>query len=480
MALWLEVTQKNTLRRIAEEVSRLADSILLSEDFSTDTPAKLARLTKHASSLLAENLNKAPASDYDGVHHFLTRVVSHLRFVERARVTQTPWSLIPATEAFLQRQVTDKRHFIIRPTWGYNYSIRGDFWGFFRDSLAIWGWFPLDELRKRLVADDKIGLNDDEEIHCISFPRVERLNCLLHANWGHEVGHILATRWLDSNFSSLWSAAEADIRGRIRTEVENRYSGIKDKLFTDLLIDQDTAELTTQVRDVAAGGIAELLSDMIGVHLFGLSALASAAEFAFMGPVDASPLDSSNYPPWRYRLRKMAEYDAQDISPDGAANYPAAPMRPLLEYLTNVRDFASATPDRTVINSTSQTREAYTLIEKHWEGIKTDVLKELPPSSAQPYRTKARQPIILKLIDRLSAGVPPNETGYASTDTIMLQDIIMSAWAYKQQALKANPDWGTRDEYSVLFRLVLKAIESWHFDTVWGPRVRRAEDVHAN
>jgi hypothetical protein len=465
-ASWQETSQRRTLIRMAGTTSQLADAVLLSEDFSTDTPAKLARLTKHTADLLCNNISAAPPSDYDQIYHFLKLILSFLRFVERARVTQTPWSLIPAAEAFLQTQVGCHRHFIIRPTWAYNYSILEDLWAFYRGTLSLWSWFPLGKLREHLKENISPGgglkeWGDDEEIRCISFPLVEKKNCLLHANWGHEVGHILASTWVKGNFSALWKQEEDHIFQRIRDEVLKDFAQMEGTLWWPML-EKKMYQKLQKVHDIAKRGTEELLCDIIGVHLFGLSAVGSASEIAAMQTLDATPLIGRHYPPWRYRLRRMMEYCASDLERLDNENPFSGYWDHLLKWLLEVRELTSSDIDIQVLRQSIETREAYQLIEDHWAMMIKGTLELLPEGSAIPYSSREKGEILGALVGRLELGIPPNETGYLTEQKISLQDILLSAWAYKYYALANKIDWGTQDDYSCLYRLVLKAIESHH------------------
>ena len=211
---WQEKVRRRELRRYAWLISMLADEVQLTEDFSTDTPRKLAVLIKETADIIANCIPDVPPENLVDITDFLYIIAAHLRYVERARVMQTPWSLILTVEYFLKKQTSPKNNFIIRPTWAYNYSLIGDFWEFYKKMLGGWSWFPLDELKKKILH------KDNETIFCISFPRLERTNCLLHANWGHEVGHIIAKKWIDSNFDKMWFEVQPDIKNRIEEYVK--------------------------------------------------------------------------------------------------------------------------------------------------------------------------------------------------------------------------------------------------------------------
>lgn len=265
-AQWNESIRRRELRRYAATIGELADRVQLTEDFTTETPRKLSRVIKETALLLEKCIPSAPAESLAEVNEFLGRIAAHLRYVERARVTQTPWSVVQTAEDFLKRLAGSNSNFIIRPSWSYNYSLVGEFLDFYQRVLGCWSWFPRDELGRRA------GFEQDETIYCLSFPRVERDNCLLHANWGHEVGHIFAGRWIDKEFGELWSKGEKGMRGRIQAKVRENPPPV-DPLFEEIAIDQLVSLQMSTAMDAARRGLTELICDLIGVHLFGPSAL---------------------------------------------------------------------------------------------------------------------------------------------------------------------------------------------------------------
>ena len=102
-------------------------------------------------------LEKAvPSQDLEGINTLLGFITPHLRYVERARISQTPWSIVQLAEQLFKLAANSKSHFIIRPLWAYNYSIIGEFVSAYRKSLSCWSWFPLVDWNK------EVAIGDDE------------------------------------------------------------------------------------------------------------------------------------------------------------------------------------------------------------------------------------------------------------------------------------------------------------------------------
>src|SRR4030042_326031 len=93
------------LRLQCNVVAHLAQSLEHAGDFPTSTPKALCRLIRHTANTLERNLANTPCDQLANVNHFLCSIAQHLRFVERSRTVNTPWSMIQATEHFLKQQV---------------------------------------------------------------------------------------------------------------------------------------------------------------------------------------------------------------------------------------------------------------------------------------------------------------------------------------------------------------------------------------
>jgi len=355
---WHEGIRRRELIRCSVDLARLAENVQLTEDFASEAPKTLSRVIAVTADLLAQKLeSSAPAQDLEQINTLLGIITTHLRYVERARVAQTPWSIVSSAERLFKLTADSKSHFIVRPNWTYNYSIIGEFASAYREFLSCWAWFPLADWKK------DIGLGDDESIYCISFPRIERMNCLLHANWGHEVGHILAAKWVSVDFATAWASDESAIKQRIEDHVVKNFPPV-DPLFKAMAIQEAVAKQMRATMEAARQGFIELICDRVGVHLLGTSALAATMEFAARFAMDVSPLQSSYYPPWRYRLRMMLKNCAPDLNDNIGIGYPNQEIDAFIHWLKNGQRLTAGTGDLQVIKSNVVTIEPRKIQER--------------------------------------------------------------------------------------------------------------------
>jgi len=387
--------------------------------------------------------------------------------------------MIQATEQFLARHVGTDSHFILRPQWSCNYSLSGEFIEYHRTTVGSMPWIPAGAWEEGLRELKLAG----KKIYCIAFPRIERLNALLHANWGHELGHIVAARWIQDRFGRLWADEEAQIKARMQKAVEEHFPQVPDQaLFRRVVIDQYVADLASTAEKAARQGLTELICDAAGVHLFGPAALAASLEFSAGLSLDESPTDCGMYPPWRYRLRLMFDGCEDDlvkrtVGIDGKERaYPGPIMDAFCEWVGSAKRLGAEKSDHRVPKQDTAVREAYDLIEKKWEDIRAEALAMLPDQSQSPYRLTERIATIEDLVGRLERDVPPSEVGiWPDTTTAFFEDIINAAWVFKAKKLAQDNDWACTENVERLYRLVLKAIEASFVQSAFGPGLARLD-----
>lgn len=472
---WRDDILRRQLYLRCSTVRNLAQNLKHGGGFPTRTPEMLCDLIKHSVDIIAQHLDETPHEHLAYVNLFLCLVAEHLRFVERSRVAHTPWSMIQATEQFLARQVGTDSHFILRPQWSCNYSLSGEFVEYHRTTIGSMPWIPSGAWEE--------GLRElaGQKIYCIAFPRIERLNAPLHANWGHELGHIIAARWIQDKFGRLWADEEAQIKARMQKAIEERFPQVPDQaLFRRVVVDQYVSDLASTAMKAARQGLTELICDAVGVHLFGPAALAASLEFSAGLSLDESPADCGMYPPWRYRLRLMLGACEEDLARqtvriDGKEMaYPGPIVGAFCGWLGGVKYLAAQESDHTVLNQDTAVREAYHLIGKKWEKIRAEALGMLPNPPQKPYRLCERLTTIEDLVGKLEQDIPPSEVGmWPRTTTASFEDIINAAWVFKAKRIAQNKEWACTENVEKLYRLVLKAIEASFVQHVFGPRLAK-------
>jgi hypothetical protein len=472
---WRDDILRRQLRLRCNVVRNLAQNLKHGGDFPTHTPERLCDLISHSVSLITKYLDVTPYEHLAYVNLFLCLVAEHLRFVERSRVAHTPWSMIQATEQFLARQVGIASHFILRPQWSCNYSLSGEFIQYHRTAVGSMSWIPPEEWEEGL---GDLGLVN-KQIYCIAFPRIERLNALLHANWGHELGHIFAARWVQGKFGQLWAEEEGQIKARMQKAIEERFPQLPDQaLFRRVVVDQRVSGLASTAMRAARQGLTELICDAIGLHLFGPAALAASIEFSAGLSLDESPTDCDMYPPWRYRLRLMFRACQDDFAGrtlrigGKEVAYPGPVMDAFCKWLGGVERVVAQDSDRAVLSQDMAIREAYDLISGKWETIRAEALGMLPGSPQKPYRLTERIQTIENLVDKLEHDIPPSEVGvWPHTSTASFEDIINAAWVFKANKLTQDKEWGSVRNIEKLYKLILKAIEAGFVQSTFGPKL---------
>ena len=453
-------------------LSQIASKFEHGEDFPTNTPPMLCKLLRVTADIIDKNLPATPKDQLRIINSILCTLAEYLRYAERSRITQTPWSMVQAAERFFAAQTGPNTHFIIRPQWAFNYGIVGEFVEVCRENIKMLTWIPMAEW------EQAIGELANKQIYCISFPRLHRLNVLSHANWGHEVGHIVVGRWMATHFEDIWTEEEGEIKSAIDKDVRSSPPPVIE-LLKDVAIQRAIAQKMTLAMEVARQGIEELACDAIGVHLLGPAALASVSGFCSRYFLDESPVERGQYPPWRYRLRLMMDACAEDLQDhppeDGSVEgYPSTAIRAYIQSLKSLESIVADSSDRTILSRDVITREVYRMMERRWPKIRADIIGQLPPNSSSPYRLHSRHDQVDSLVAKLAKDLPPNEVGYwPSTAAASLQDILNAAWAFKADREANDVNWGLSvDNHSKLFRLVLKAIESSFVASTFGPRMK--------
>jgi hypothetical protein len=472
---WRNETLKWHLQTRAAFIERLSEKLEHSQDYPTDTPPVLCKLISATAKTISEKVESIDATQYPHVSQLLQFISEHLRYVERSRIENTPWSMIQAAESFLKHQVGAKYHFIIRPQWANNYSVTGEFVLAYKTRISA--FHPEVTARWKEILEESQPFNNedsvfDQKLFCVSFPRVDRLNCLLHANWGHEVGHIIIEPLMQSEFPKLWETQKTCIRRRVEEEMCNSPSPLREE-FQKNAIQQIIAFAVDQVMNIAYRGLAELLCDHIGLHLLGPASIASHLVFSAPHSLDENPLNCGNYPPWRYRLRLMKEA-CQDITSHLEDLKAHSILTPFAQWLEQATKLAEPQCDKDEINKNIATKEAYNFIETHWDDLRQQALQRLPPASKE-YSLHASKCTIAELVQRLDEGIIPNETGFfPDTEPASFENILNAAWVFAIKKLQAET-WGTADDFEKLFRLTLKAIESSFVQKVFGEKLKAAK-----
>ena len=447
---WPWKTLRGSLRRQLAILRKLADKVSLTDEPLSEAAGVLRKLLSEVIELMQKQLPRTPEEHLQHVAAIVAQLGQHLRYLEKSRIQNGPWSLMPALEMFSRARVLQNAWFVFRPKWAFNYEIVGDLVGFYEKSLEGFVWIPAEDLSS-LVASF-----NGKKIHAVSFPRVERLNALLHVNFGHELGHLIAGEWTRSQFQSWWAGVEPKVRSQLQRKIP---SVPQQDLFRAAAEQGIVEQGVKEARRIANQSIKELISDAVGVHLFGPAALLAASEVAARMDLDTTPLFTNGYPPWRYRLRRMVEQLDKDLRnlEDNYSGWADA----FVALLGDVRREVEQRTDIRVLESDPRTKLFYHQLDIDWQSIRTTALGSLPDLGKEPYLLDSRGEVVQELHHRLENYIPPNETGpWNKARQADIRDILSAGWI-SAAAIFRETDENLQDEkFARIVRLVLKAVEA--------------------
>jgi hypothetical protein len=459
---WAAPILRRELFHHAETIIGLAAKISELTDYPTETPRKVCALISGLAEVVKRHLPQSPSDQLRHVGVMLCQWTEQLRFVERARTADTPWSMIPAAQGFLRQVTGADASFVVRPQWSYNYQI-GEFTRPLQKNMQALWWIP-EEAYGDLFATNAA-------IYCLSFPRIERLNVTLHANWGHEIGHVIAREWIDQRFQAFWSPIETELRTDLYERAGIDISAASPSQEKDL---QRVAEAVKERLHIAEKALVELIADAVGVYLLGPAAVLAASEYAARFDLDISPLQGRNYPPWRYRLRRMREQCDDDVSEITRDLGGEAEFTQFVAFFEQLSAIVDEKDDVQVLSEYPQTDVPYKAINAAWPRIREEALDILRARVTQRYRLAERKEIVKQIAQKLESKIPPNELGaYGSSQPTRFEDLINGGWLHKlRMPIRGT---GELEDIDTLHRLLLKAIESAFVYSVYADRLKALE-----
>lgn len=448
-------------------------------DFPSASPKRLLRLIKNTSAILEDAVCAVfidfSRNEEDGDEEFTTLILiddfaeeiySHLRYVDGAITTKLPWSIINSFETLI-KQIMPNAEVMLRPQWKYNFSI------VISDFRAMYQRY-LNKLSQYVPQEKINGVFDDfpDSFYVASFPALERKNILIHCLLGHEVGHLRAKQYIKHATSECLKAIEQQVKGL----------GIRDSYEQAEKI--KTASLAWQ------RGLEEILSDIVGVLLFGPAILFSTHEFALGYDYNCTPSNENYYyPPWKMRLSEIYKViteipDTKSASHFLPLSHNAAFLPEIITAINKkseeIKNTLRERLDKAKIDNDPILKIAYKQIEKDITIATKEFRQEFAGKSLimGPEKLYAK---LQELIDRLKTGIPPNASEQPNSERTPATtvEIINAAWFHKIQyqgkdldaSAKSTPN-GVAKEFNnrhikkdTTNRLVLKAIEYSHIET---------------
>jgi len=420
-------------------------------DFPGATPNQVIHFLLEFLNQLGDVTDKAGSEDRLKMLSSLIRQLGiFLEWLDNAHTEQTPRGLVQLLSGLLNKMDPGSR-VVARPQAQYNYSI-----------------YPLGKLLKKLV-DDYIPHSKQATfkehlkypIKLISFPRIERDNILAHAIFGHELGHPIADLYLiHEDTESDHMVAHSRIQKQVAELVEQMLAG---KDAADSVKLELSTKVFNQVLQVRKRALEELVSDAVGVLIFGPSAFFASCELFWSSNWDAKPVPNEWYPPSRMRIRLMLDLVDKLDFPNRfralALEERTAPyVKAVNEFIDEARRSAAVTDDQAAINADPKLKIAY-----DWMHASLDKAIEFATRKTNTVTLDSETifPQLPELIRRLELGIPPNEVGKPENpQTVDYRASLLAAWMFKLRGI--SPETGdplSSKEIDRLQKKTLSAIE---------------------
>ncbi len=443
---------------LAKRISARLDEIR-AFDFPTESPELLADIIQHLVSSVASVLEQ---TDDERLEKFacqsLELISSHLRYIEGARSSRIPTSLVQPIEAIMAHFKPDSR-VMIRVQHTYNYTV-----------------FDILQMYRRMFAhlipsiDDLIGKTS--AFFVISVPSVESSNILLHCLLAHELGHQIADKYLASEDQEGLVRSIEELIGEDLTWWDADIEKLP-PLFK-LPLRQRVFDAVLQARKRA---LQELISDSVAYHLVGLNAILAIEEMSSSDILDSLPEEGNRwYPPWRYRIRQMMTLIKEDNIDEMIGQINGSQSIEMIRdsvqsKFKGLEAIANEDSDNVQIAANGILSRAYKDVPTVMAGIRAFITTALP---GLQYPSTSFNKQIAPLLERLILGIPPDDIDGVLPDWRMA---MTAGWFYR---IGRRPiphsrgrEWSFEDD-EIVCRLVLKAVESIHLARQYRKHIKPA------
>ncbi len=423
-------------------------------DYPDETPNQIIGFLQDFLTGLGEVIEKATSEkSLKSLSSLIQELGIFLEWLDNAHTEQTPRGLLQLLKNIIDRMVKNSR-VIARPQAQYNYSI-----------------YNLGYLLEKLVKDyiphskqTNFQKYLSSPIKLISFPRIERDNVLAHAIFGHELGHPIASEYLAEEVNNVDKYQETC--RRLQQQV-SEFVDEELKKSTVTVGDSDKLKFTTQLFEkilrIRKRALEELVSDAVGIFIFGPSAFFACYELFWSSNLDAKPASAEFYPPPRMRIRLMLDLMERDDFNNQFSqleNNPAIAsyVKTKRTFLENAEQLSAVNKDQVEIENDPILKIAYDAMASSLSDA-YNFAKEKTKSVS--FNIDAIFSQLPELIRRLELSIPPNEVGDPNKpQTVDYRAALLASWMFKLHGVSS----GSRNslsstEINQLHKLTLRAIE---------------------
>ena len=399
-------------------------------DYPAATPNEVIRFLQAFLTELGGVVDRATSEDrLKMVSSLVQQLGMFIEWLDNAHTGQTPRGLAKVLRDLIVRLDPGAR-VVARPQAKYNYSI-----------------LDLGQLLKRLVVDfvpqSKHAAFDkylQSPIKLISFPRIERDNLLGHTVFGHELGHPIADEYLVQEESEdAYKQAQAEIQKKIVELVEEKHGSALDQAAKL----EAATWYFNRILQIRRRALEELISDAVGILIFGPSAFFAMFELLWNSSWDAKPSADEWYPPPRLRLRLMLQLldkaRTWDCLSSLASDGRTAPYHSAMKmFVEEARRLAELTTDLAAINEDRPVGISY---EWMATSLERAIAFAATKTSTVTFDVNTAAAQLAELIHRLELGVPPNEIGDPlHPQAVDYRASLLAGWLFKLNGV--NPASG--------------------------------------
>ena len=434
----------NTLRLGIDQ--RLSE--LYSSYYPNSQPKKLINCLRAFLGKVDELIESGAVYQLDWICWVLEQIEYFLPDLQYANSEEIPRCLILVLQEFTSKLFPDTVLLSSPQRDEYNYGI---------EDLYPYIESYVDHLLSSNDKDSILGAFKDR-IDVVRFPRIERDNILNYPIFGHELGHPIADSFLK---------LEKD--NGVQDATKRLKEALKAEFGRDPTIEESN-DAVKEMLDVRKRALEELISDCVGIFLFGPSAFFATYDLFSKDQLDVEPEEPDYYPPHRYRLRIMKIL--MDVEGYTAELLEVVDKVISIDIKESVRGYLEHID--TIIANDDDMDALYTDIVHEtsyaWmEDILDRAIKYARDKvAAVSYSRGILSQEIPDLVERISIGVPPNEIGvYPQKRYADWRSSIIAGWLYKFGGYDVPFDVekkSSRNSIDRLQRLTLRAVELCIFE----------------
>lgn len=420
-------------------------------DFPGDAPAALIDLLKELQAKLALRIEASSNEKLLAtiIHLIKSLSANFLEILDNAHTEQTPRALVKLLED-LTRKVEPGAQLLLWPQIQHNFSV----W-------RVIGWLrtATDTLLTDAEKQDVFG-KVSGTLNVVSFPRIERDNIFMHPVFGHELGHPIADEFLrnergDIKFAQRFALAKRELRKVFSGELGRQKNPVDRLNYEKKLV-----EAVVELRQRA---LQELISDVVGVQLFGPPALFAMYDNFIGKDLDDLPTATPEYyPPRRFRLRTMC-----DIVSDSGCERELRGLRQIPtardameQFFEHMQSITRPKSDIAALNGHKLCSVAYGWVQETLVDAMKATAARLRDTGYDARRIEREIP---ELVQRLEVSLPPNEIGaYPNETTADWRSAVLGAWVHRIRRMRDVTEFGetfSREELEDIQGITMAAIE---------------------